>query len=199
MKNLATNLTTTVLDTRLIGLVGYAGSGKDTVAGILGQLYGFKQFSLASTIKDIIAVGFNIPVEVQNHPVMKNHQIPELGVSPRELAQFIGTEVFRAHFGEDIWIQLLTRKINNPPAPQMAVISDVRFQNELDWIYDNDGYIIHISRPGYNGNVGIAGHASEALQELAYNAHKTHIVVNDSGIPELRNEIRRIADLIGIV
>lgn len=199
MKNLATNLTTTVLDTRLIGLVGYAGSGKDTVAGILGQLYGFKQFSLAGILKDIIAVGFNIPVETQNHSVLKNHPIPELGVSPRELAQFVGTEMFRVHFGADIWIQLLTSKINRPPAPQMVVISDIRFQNELDWIYNNDGYIIHISRPGYNGNVGIAGHASEALQELAFNAHKTHIVVNDSGITELRNEIRKIADLIGIV
>lgn len=43
------------------------------------------------------------------------------------------------------------------------IITDVRLQNEIDFVLANEGVLIHLTRPGYDGNVGIPGHETEVI------------------------------------
>jgi hypothetical protein len=46
-----------------------------------------------------------------------------------------------------------------------VVISDVRFKNEVAGIHKAGGVVFRITRPGADGGVGLAGHASEMEQK----------------------------------
>ena len=65
-----------------------------------------------------------------------------------------------------------------------AIITDCRFKDEVDWILSNQGIIIHLTRPGADGTVGISQHSSEKLaQEFAsiYGMQENiYYVLNDS-------------------
>ena len=67
--------------------------------------------------------------------------IPNL--TPRYVLQQIGTDVFRNHFHQDIWVAAIERKISNMSG---VVITDCRFPNEIEMIKKLNGSIIHIYR-----------------------------------------------------
>ena len=101
------------------------------------------------------------------------------------MAQLVGTELFRQQFGEDFWIRRLELQLigDFDSRPEVkAVISDVRFQNEADWIIGNGGVLVHLTREGCDGNVGIPGHASEAdINVLHYNYGENYYEVGNYG------------------
>ncbi len=148
----------------LIGLAGGAGSGKDSVGEILTQRYDFARFSFAGPLKDMLLVGFALTRAHFDDPTLKNAIVPHLGVSPRRLAQAIGTEGARAAH-PDIWLRVMARRLEpvlRTSLGRRIVITDVRFDNEAGWIRSQGGTIWHLYRPG-SGLKGEAGaHASEA-------------------------------------
>jgi hypothetical protein len=64
--------------------------------------------------------------------------------TPRLALQLMGTEVGRNVFGENIWIHSLENKIKD--VSKHYVVTDVRFQNEIDWIRKQKGILIEIRR-----------------------------------------------------
>ena len=82
----------------LIGLTGYKGVGKDTVADYLCAKYGFIRLSFAKPLKDALAIIFGFTDEQLNGS-LKEVKDPYWQITPREAAQFVGTELFRIHFG----------------------------------------------------------------------------------------------------
>ena len=78
----------------LIGLVAPKRSGKDTAANYICSSYGFKKYNFADPLKKGIKEIFGLSYE-QLEGEEKEKIDPFWGVSPRELFQKIGTELFQ--------------------------------------------------------------------------------------------------------
>lgn len=200
---------------QLIGVHGHAGVGKDTAVDYLNEKYE-KVYgeSFAAPLKRAAAEAFGIPLEHFHIQELKEAPNGYWGVSPRKIAQFVGTELFRdrAHalLGADFdtfWItRLVGRLIGELPPPEgegyyeigdTICLSDVRFQNEADWIYSNGGWILHIVRPTFEGAVGIPGHPSEA--GIEFSGFNTWIIHNDSKLEVFHQALDSFAQHIGLV
>jgi len=115
-------------NTLIIGLTGYAQSGKDTVAKILVDNYGYRRIAFADKIRELLyetAPNYiKLIVDEVGWEEAKKYQ------TVRELLQTTGVGA-RTVFGEDFWIkQALSgyKNIDN------VVFTDVRFTNEADYI-----------------------------------------------------------------
>lgn len=139
----------------IIGICGFQSSGKDTLAEILITKYGFVKLSFAGIIKDIVALLFEWPRdkleglskvdrewrEQVDEWWSKALNMPNL--TPRHTLQYFGTELFRKHWHEDFWVKVLERKLTKY---ENVVITDCRFQNEIELITNYGGKIIQIHR-----------------------------------------------------
>lgn len=174
--------------THLIGICGYAGVGKTTAAEYLSENYDYMPLAFADPLKEACAAAFGIPLNNFHSSELKEQIDTFWGVSPRKIAQFVGTEMFRNLSNEllsgidtNFWIARLQKEIATNSYSKV-VVSDVRFQNEVDWVVKSGGWILHIIRPGKHGNVGISKdgkvHASEQINSLALNLAKTYTVYN---------------------
>jgi hypothetical protein len=193
---------------KLIGIYGHARSGKDTVTTFLTETYkGYYSIAFADPLKEAAAVAFGIPLDWFYSDELKDTEHPNWDLTPRQITQFMGTEMFRDTLprliegvGNNFWVNRAILRLTNSYVPEdegsfeltdTVVISDVRFQNEYDFIIKNNGIIIHLTRPGADGNIGISGHSSESQLTLHDN-ERTYEVTNDSTIPELHRKIANI-------
>jgi len=148
---------------KLVGICGFAGCGKNTFAEEF-HFFGYKEYAFAAPVKAVCEAAFGVcPLHFTDRD-LKEEVHPFWNISPREMAQKVGTELFREHFGQDFWLRRMELQFIldfDSKEEVKAVITDVRFQNEAQWILDNGGVLVHLTRPGYTGNVGIQGHASE--------------------------------------
>lgn len=114
----------------IIGLTGQKGAGKDTVADVL-VAQGFLKISIADPLKKVCQAIFDLN-DVQLHDVCEKEKIdPRWGKSPRQLFQEIGTDLFRNHYDQRIWIQSLLYRIGRHKNRHI-VIPDIRFQDECN-------------------------------------------------------------------
>lgn len=149
----------------IIAICGFQGSGKDTLANILIKKFGYTKMSFAGCVKDISAIIFGWDREMLEGITEESRKwreqidewwakrldIPHL--TPRWVLQQVGTNVFRDHFHNDIWIASIERKILNL---SKVVITDGRFLNEIDAIKKMGGTIIHLktnNMPSWYDNV----------------------------------------------
>jgi hypothetical protein len=65
-------------------------------------------------------------------------------MTAREVMQYVGTEIFRKMYG-NVWVDATIRKIHDDQST-MAIISDVRFVNEVEGIQNKDGKVIRLTR-----------------------------------------------------
>lgn len=138
----------------IIGLVGFIGSGKGTVADILTRNHGFSKESFADAVKDAIAPIFGWERHLLEGDTLESRKWREspdewwtekLGkpFSPRYALQLMGTEAGRNVFHTDLWVLSLLRRID--PAKNY-VIADVRFPNEIDLIREHGGKVVRVKR-----------------------------------------------------
>jgi len=175
--------------TMLVGICGKAGAGKDTIGNYLVEKYGFERIALADPIKRLVKDVFVL----DDHTVYDRNarELPLEqwnGWTVRKLLQYIGTELFRDHIDDKIWVKSLWYRIKD--SKDNYVISDLRFRNELEFFKDNAGknfISIKVIRPGHDGNVGIPGHASEA-----YDLETEFKVYNDTTFEALYSQIDEI-------
>lgn len=149
---------------RLIGLIGRARVGKDTVAEHLRTYHNFSQYAFADPMKDMLEVVFGDCFRTGD----REAPIDWLGKSPRHLMQTLGTEWGRDCIHPDLWTLLGEFQIKG--AIQFGynlVISDVRFHNEADMILRHGGELWQIVRDGAT----VAEHISEQAQWVNYDCH----------------------------
>lgn len=194
---------------QLIGISGHAGVGKDTVAQYLAEKYeNVYGEAFANPLKRACAAAFGLPLEHFHDREMKEQE-SIWGPSPRKIAQFVGTEMFRQKindlYGESRvwkhWIELMEMRLTGQSIPpegegfyspgDTVIITDVRFQDEADWIQRNGGILLTIQRDGYEGKVGFQGHASEAGFN-SYNPWTHWTVYNNSTLESLYEAVDRI-------
>lgn len=185
---------------RLIGLTGRAGAGKDSVANMIAADASASRIAFADPIRDMLIAGFGTAFGLDRHalldPRRKEQPLPglELQLVPRRMMQTLGTEWGRA-LDPDIWVRHLERRIKyHRMHSSTIVITDVRFQNEADWIHRKGGAVWHITRP-LTGNVYTfhAGHASE--QGIPILRGTDSVIHNDGGLEQLRDQV--LAAMLG--
>ena len=149
---------------RHIGLIGLAGSGKDTAAQALYEL-GYTRAAFADELKFLARkFGWTGEKDERGRALLQ-----DLGMAARRHDPY--------H-----WIAYIEKWTGHR---NHVVYTDVRFQNEADYIRGKGGIIVRIVRPGIISE----NHESELKQcEVAADIE----IVNDGTIEDLHNKIKKL-------
>ncbi len=201
----------------IIGICGFIGSGKDTIADYLVNFHEFRRDSFAATLKDAVAAVFGWDRELLEGRTKQAREWREQvdpwwaerlnmpNLTPRLALQLWGTEVCRRGFHDDIWIASIENKLR--ASQDSIVISDCRFPNEIASIRQAGGLVVWVRRGhiptwyhlAVNANKGNKS-AQEMLQDLGVHVSETawvgtdfDIVINNDGtIEELYAQIKNL-------
>ena len=110
--------------------------------------------------------------------------MPDIPMTAREVLQFVGTNIFRSMY-ENVWVDACLRQIEQEN-PEIALISDVRFENEVTAIQNKGGYVIGLKRSPYKKS---DKHASETEVEKCFDICDTVIDNSKLSIPKQNKEI----------
>jgi len=201
----------------IIGICGFIGSGKDTVADYLVNFHEFRRESFANTLKDAVSAVFGWDRTMLEGRTKEAREWREQvdpwwaarldmpTLTPRWVLQYWGTEVCRKAFHDDIWIASLENKIRN--SKDHVVISDCRFPNEISSIKNAGGQIIWVQRgelpDWYDVAIDANRGSNVALNELKMrkiHASETawvgtdfdHVIENDGDISDLYTKIASV-------
>jgi dephospho-CoA kinase len=174
----------------IIGLSGYARSGKDEVAKILVSEFNFERVAFADAIRDLLyqmnpmvdvtrlqtvvdALGWDV---AKKHPDIRGY-LQDLGVGARKL------------FGDNFWInQALNPHIYEHPIVGVnkdIVVTDVRFINEAETINSLGGQVWRIKRSGVDP-------VNQHVSEVALDYYKfDQILKNEGSLDDLRELVRK--------
>jgi hypothetical protein len=169
---------------RLIGIAGRAGSGKDTAGARLVEQHGFRQYAFADPIRAMLGALGAFPAADLIDRDAKEATIDWLGKSPRQMAQTLGTEWGRELVHPQLWVLMAQRRWEAfRSIGESLVITDVRFENEVNWIKDQGGVVIYLDRPGV---ASVSAHASEQF-DLSKVADS--VIRNDGTVGDLNDMI----------
>ena len=186
----------------LLGLTGYSGSGKDSVAQVLTEHHGFQRRAFADVVRRFL--------ELQD-PNVRGYRKD----SPADLAAFHGGwdeakriepelrpllqrtgMALREVFGEDVLVNAVFGGVLHKPVyydfgpedydlipDEDLVISDVRLPNEARAIKDRGGVIWRVERPGYGP---VNDHESETAMD---GEAVDNVIENVGGLDLLADEV----------
>jgi hypothetical protein len=206
---------------QIIGIVGFIGSGKDTVADYLVNFHRFKRESFANSLKDAVSQVFGWDRELLEGRTQESREWRETrdewwtkrlkkDITPRYVLQYWGTEVIRKGFHDDMWVASLEHRLLN--TKNDIVITDCRFPNEIKAIRNAGGKVVRIKRgpepawfdeavsmnkgPNRNMSWALSKQKIEKLKvhasETAWVGQKFDVVLNNDGtIEELYHQIER--------
>ncbi len=179
---------------------GMISSVVDNYSGII-----INGFELSAPIKAICHHAFHLnreqmTTDLKDRPCGVKIKGVTDNASPRQLMQLIGTEIFRNTFDTDIWIDRCCEKIEmwfanpeNYPYNMIAVITDVRFNNEVEKIrskFENT-LLVDIVRSNHKN---VTSHLSDngLDSSLVYD----FIIQNDKTLEELYEKSGEILKFI---
>lgn len=132
----------------LFGICGFARCGKDTLATHLSDKFsrmGLPSIKLSLAYKakadlnDVLMSNFNIS------SFTEDSKIKEI-IRPFIVAYATG---IARKIDPDFWIKKLSERIEVCKKSNIiSIIPDVRYENEVRWIQQNGGYVIHLTRMG---------------------------------------------------
>lgn len=161
----------------VIGLCGYAGSGKTTVADHLVENHCWARHGFAKPLKDMLhALGLGY--EHTNGRLKETPCDILGGKTPRFAMQTLGTEWGREMISPDLWVNAWL--VTMPRHAPGIVAEDVRFPNECLAIRKLGGLIVEIARPGKEQG----SHPSEVID-----FQSDRIVLNSGSIRELQDRV----------
>lgn len=178
----------------IIGLAGYARSGKDTVAEILVKERGFRRIAFADALKAVLAdvnplMGTNSRLSDRLEWGWEQAKTePEV----RMLLQRLGVAC-RRHIHPDVWVDAVFHMIEtvfDETGHHRWVIPDVRFPNELVAVRNHGGQVWRVERAG-TGPVN--GHESEtAIDGERFDQR----IPNDSTLDQLHDVVLELHDCL---
>lgn len=177
----------------VIGLSGYARSGKDTVADILVNQHGYTKMSFAEPMREALyrlnpkidvadVQGISLATAVNG---LGWEQLKGDSPDVRPLMQRLGTEVGRQMFGENFWVDQAIQRI---PDGAKAVFADTRFQNEAQAIRELGGKVWRITRPG-------VGPTNNHISEVDLDNYEfDNRINNDGALEDLEKSVEFILE-----
>lgn len=183
----------------IIGLSGYARSGKDEAANVLVEEFGFIRVAFADKLREVL-YALNPPVvswfepmqdkvvasvsvrDVINEHGWDGYKETVFGDLIRGMLQRLGTEAGRQTLWDSIWIDAAFAGI---PEDAKVVVTDARFPNEAKAVEERGGKVWRVVREG----IGPANsHPSEtSLDDWNFSAW----IHNDGTLEDYRKSIIR--------
>lgn len=196
-----------------MGLIGAAGAGKDEVAQVLCDHFGYTRVAFADPVRQaLLAIDPLIPSGRIVTETPETHPSHSMGVHSRlsSLVRLHGWEVAKRHYPEvrallqrlgtdairtldpSFWVEMGTYAgLTALGAGSAPVFTDTRFPNEVAMILDMGGAIIEVRRKDNPNKT--AGHVSE---EAWKGITPDHIIHNNGSLAELRTRAHFLATII---
>jgi hypothetical protein len=169
---------------RIVGFVGTKGVGKDTAANVLVFRHGFVRRKFAQPIKEACGIIFQLPQDHFENDSHKERVNARHGISPRQMMQMLGTDMFRRMVDVDFWIHHFQDWCADQPDDTKVVVTDLRFQNEIDAVKRLGGLVVCIKRQGGEGrHRSIDNHITESGIEFLKGVDV--YVENDGSVEDL--------------
>jgi hypothetical protein len=206
-------------DTHVLGLGGEYRAGKDAVADILVSDYGWFKMGMSDalhyallTLNPWIFVEYNVlrldkpdsylyggrhyRYEELNAYLgyVEMKKIPEV----RQILQRMGTEVGREMFGENVWVDLLLRNIENLKrefAYPGIVVTGVRYRNEIAALHKIKARTAYVERPGLEKpqDASVAHSSENSLSKYDF----TTTILNGGSLEDLKGTVGRFVEWLG--
>lgn len=210
------------MSTLIIGLGYKARRGKDTAARAIiearGKQFDIRRYAFADALKrevntaaetagGMLALFTQLATHGAPLPNGATLQFPEwvgydrnadmtdplcpLG-KQRKLLQWWGTDYRRNRCDRFYWVRRLKEQLELEQ-PQVALLTDLRFQNEFLWVKANGGFTVRVDRAGFT-DLSSEGHTSE--HELDGVTFDFNIEVADGSVDELKSDSVTVFDMI---
>lgn len=155
-----------------IGFTGFAGAGKDSASNaIFNTDVRYTRRAFADAIKSIAkSVGWDGEKDLRGRTLLQN-----IGMCVRD-------------YDPDAWIKVIERKLPQTAGTAPVLWTDVRFENEAEFVKQRGGIIIEVRRQGHMHTL----HPSE-INHLRIKAD--YIVNNDSTIKSLHEQVLAVVSL----
>lgn len=186
----------------IVGFSGYARTGKDSAGEVLRDRHGFHHASFAGKLKEFLyamdpwvrcntAPGMGAPrvlslrllVDVIGWERAKD-EYPDV----RPLLQRCGTEAGRKVLSDTLWVDAAMAGL---PGDADALFTDCRFPNEADAIKAAGGYLIRVTRPGFDP----APDAHESETALDHYPHDVYLD-NDSTLECFQRRVQAAVNVL---
>jgi hypothetical protein len=177
---------------KILGLAGYARSGKDTAGNALAEL-GWKRIAFADVLREFAYTlnptimsefGFYTPLRwIIDEYGWNGYKRTQWAEGVRDLLQRLGTECGRELISQNIWVDAT---FNRMAPDSNYVISDMRFPNEASAILSRGGSLLRIVRPG-------TGPANGHKSETALDDWEFDTIVNGGTQEQFENKVREYA------
>jgi hypothetical protein len=184
----------------ILGLSGYARSGKDEVAKVLTEEYGYIRVAFADKLRDMLyalnptvlhdpakrRLDFDKPHMYVQDVIEKygwdGYKESPYGAEIRRLLQRLGTEAGRQTLWDSIWIDAA---LTGLPEDANVVVTDCRFPNEAQAVKDRGGDVMRISRLGN-------GPANQHASELSLDDWDFDFQLKNAGtLEDFQEEVRK--------
>lgn len=182
----------------LIGFTGWLRNGKDSAGAVVIDQHGAHHASFAAKLKEFLyaldpwvrcntAPGMGAPrvislarlVDVIGWERAKD-EYPDV----RPLLQRCGTEAGRKTLWDSVWVDAAMREL---PASGVVAFTDCRFPNEADAIKAARGFLVRVTRPGFEPAPD--AHESEtALDDYPHDFY----VTNDGTLEDLQRKVEAV-------
>jgi hypothetical protein len=169
----------------IIGLAGRKGSGKSTVAHIM-EKEGFVELAFADPLKEAAAVLLGVPKKWMFKARLEDKEaiVPGFNFTYRSFLQKLGTEFARDSISTNFWVDRMDVRLYGM-ADKFIVVSDVRFDNEAEYILSKNGVIIDIQRDSTP--------ADDHITEKGVSEHLTKYKLSNNGsMNDLYTDIKSI-------
>lgn len=198
----------------VLGLMGAAGAGKDSVASIVLRDLGGERYAFADPLRAEVAAAFGVDpwsfsdraAKERPHDALRPstcadtafaalcHQLrpyrTDDPLSPRQALQWWGTEYRRAQHPDYWLVRASERAAVAATRSRLLAVTDVRYPNEAAWIRSRGGVLWRVDREVAD----VAAHDSErAWRSIDVDA----VIRNDGTLDELERLVRDLCwDLV---
>lgn len=172
----------------IIGLSGYARSGKDSIAKVLVDNYGFIRLAFADPVRELLLEIDPILDKGNRLSSLVDEYGWDIAKAQPEVRRLLQTLGFGARkiFGDNFWVDQVINQFGHSwwGYDTNVVITDVRFTNEAQGIKGKGGQLWRVNRPGVKA---INDHISESELD---NYPVDCIFVNDTTIEDLELAVK---------